>query len=155
MTRANSLISSVLTESKADFTSDHDPDEQSVSVLGKDDDAYLAAHYSTAKEMARYLRDDFGDHGLADHIEATHKPGDRIAYISGFEVDPELRGRGLGSRMMGSALEHLRVGAKAKHVYLNLHSGQHSDVPARRVYARHGLTELAVPGLMPVFHKKL
>ena len=76
--------------------------------------------------------------GLAAYA-TFHFLGQEFEVIN-IAVDPDLRGRGLGSRLFGHVLQHTDK-AGMNQGYLEVRAG---NVPAKRLYLRHGF---AVVGL--------
>jgi [ribosomal protein S18]-alanine N-acetyltransferase len=73
-----------------------------------------------------------GGTGLHAYLTA-YLVGDELEIVN-IAVAPELRGRGLGTRLLGHVLQQAdKMGINQ--VYLEVRAG---NVPARRLYARHG-----------------
>lgn len=120
--------------------------------LGPEDAASLAAlearafpdAWDEAAFVAAFARPAFAafgirrGRGLAAYA-TFHFLGQEFEVIN-IAVDPDLRGRGLGSRLFGHVLQHTDK-AGMNQGYLEVRAG---NVPAKRLYLRHGF---AVVGL--------
>lgn len=63
---------------------------------------------------------------------------DRVGHVGNNAVDPAFRGRGIGTALVGWVLEHFRrEGLRVACVSTLAH-----DLPAQRVYEKHGFKEL-------------
>ncbi len=84
----------------------------------------LNAHVGTGEEVAAVIYK-LGPsyHGLADYLEANGYDAwpetARIGYVRRLRVDPNWRGRGVGSRLLDAAIESMR-GAKVRQVFLHV-----------------------------------
>jgi RimJ/RimL family protein N-acetyltransferase len=67
-----------------------------------------------------------------------YTPEDRLGEVGNNCVDPQFRGRGIGTRLIAAVLQKLReLGAKVVTV-----TTMERDLPARRVYEKNGFVEL-------------
>lgn len=67
----------------------------------------LYAAYGTAEDLSRDLKVmDYPD--LALYVEVSHKPWRKVGYIKSIEVEPKLRGAGVGGQILSRALEEFQ-----------------------------------------------
>lgn len=120
--------------------------------LGPSDAAGLAAleaccfpdPWSAATFTAAFARPVFAAFGMFDErgmaaYATVHLVGDELEILN-IAVVPHLRGRGLGGRLLGYVLQQAdKMGMNRG--YLEVRAG---NVPARRLYARHGFQVVGV-----------